>query len=55
VPSLAQAYEDRAAAYTHAAEGCDDPVFRDILLMLALQWTLAAREEVAKQSTQPKT
>src|SRR5215469_13056132 len=32
-------------------EQCDDPVFRDMLISLALQWKLAAREEVAKQST----
>jgi hypothetical protein len=32
----------------------DDPVFRGMLISLALQWRLAAREEVAKQSTQPK-
>jgi hypothetical protein len=27
---------------------------RSMLISLALQWRLAAREEVAKQSTQPK-
>jgi hypothetical protein len=53
VPTLAQIYEDHAAACTRAAEQCDDPVFRDMLISLALQWRLAAREEVAKQSTQP--
>ena len=54
VPTLAQSYEENAAAYTRAAEQCDDPVFRGMLISLALQWRLAAREEVAKQSTQPK-
>ena len=54
MPTLAQTYEDHAAAYTRAAEQCDDPVFRDMLISLALQWRLAAREEVAKHSTQPK-
>jgi hypothetical protein len=54
VPTLAQIYEDHAAACTRAAEQCDDPVFRDMLISLALQWRLAAREEVAKHSTQPK-
>jgi len=49
-----QIYEDHAAACTRAAEQCDDPVFRDMLNSLALQWRLAAHEEVAKQSTQPK-
>ena len=29
-------------------------VFRKMLLILALQWRLAAREEAAMQSTQPK-
>jgi len=54
VPTLAQIYEDRAAACARAAEQCDDPVFRGMLISLGLQWRLAAREEVAKQSTQPK-
>jgi len=36
------------------AEQTDDPVFRKMLLILALQWRLAAREEAAMQSTQPK-
>ena len=54
MPTLAQIYEDHAAACTRAAEQCDDPVFRGMLISLALQWRLAAREEVAKQSTQPK-
>jgi hypothetical protein len=37
-----------------AAEQCNDPVFRDMLKSLALQWRLAAREEAAKHATQPK-
>jgi hypothetical protein len=41
VPTLAKVYEDRAEDYTRAAEGTDDPVFRKMLLMLALQWRLA--------------
>jgi hypothetical protein len=53
VPTLAQIYEDHAAACTRAAERCDDRVVRDMLISLALQWRLAAREEVAKQSAQP--
>ena len=54
MPTLAQVCcEDRAAAYTRAAEQTDDPVFREMLLTLALQWRLAAREEAATQS-QPK-
>ena len=52
VPTLAQSYEENAAAYTRAAEQCDDPVFRNMLNSLALQWRLAAREEAAKHATQ---
>ena len=47
VPTLAQVYEDHAADFTRAAEQTDDPVFRNMLLTLALQWRLAAREETA--------
>jgi hypothetical protein len=50
VLTLAQVYEDRAADYTRAAEQTDDPVFRNLLLTLALQWRLAAQEEAATQS-----
>jgi len=45
-------YEENAAAYTRAAEQCDDPVFRNMLNSLALQWRVAAREEAAKHATQ---
>jgi hypothetical protein len=55
VPTLAQIYENHAADCTRAAEQTNDPVFRNMLLTLAFQWRLAAREEVAMQSTQPKT
>jgi hypothetical protein len=55
VPTLAQVYEDHAADCARAAEQTDDPVFRKMLLTLALQWRLAAREEAAMQSSQPKT
>ena len=55
MPTLAQVYEDHAADCAHAAEQTDDPVFRKMLLTLALQWRLAAREEAAMQSSQPKT
>jgi hypothetical protein len=55
VPTLAQVYEGNAADYTRAAEQTDDPVFRNMLLTLALQWRLAAQEEAAKQSTEPRT
>jgi len=44
VPTLARVYEDRAAEQT------DDPVFRNLLLTLALQWKLAAQQEAAAQS-----
>jgi len=52
VQTLAKVYEDRAEKLTRAAERTDDPVFRKMLLMLALQWKLAAQEEASKQSTQ---
>jgi hypothetical protein len=56
VPTLAQDYERRADNYTRAAEQIDDdPVFRKMLLTLALQWRLAAQEEAAKQPAEPKT
>ena len=51
VSTQAQIYEDHAAACTRAAERCDDPVFRDMLISLALQWRLAAREEREKHLT----
>jgi len=50
VPTLARVYEGRAADYTRAAEQTDDPVFRNLLLTLALQWRLASQEEAATQS-----
>ena len=49
VLTLAQVYENRAADCTRAAEQTDDPVFRNLLLTLALQWRLAAQEEAAMQ------
>ena len=52
VPTLAKVYEDRAEHYTRAAEQTDDPVFRKMLLMLALQWRLAAEGEASKQPTE---
>jgi hypothetical protein len=50
MPTLAEVYEDRAEDYTRAAERTDDPVFRNILLMLALQWRLAGQQEASKGS-----
>lgn len=50
VPTLAKVYEDHAEDCTRAAERTDDPLFRKMLLMLALQWRLAAQEEAATQS-----
>ena len=47
VPTLTQVYEGNAAASTRAAEQTDDPVFRNMLLTLALQGRLAAQEEAA--------
>jgi hypothetical protein len=49
VPTLAKVYEDHAEDYTRTAERTDDPLFRKMLLMLALQWRLAAQEEASKQ------
>jgi hypothetical protein len=49
VPNLAKVYEDHAEDCTRAAERTDDPLFRKMLLMLALQWRLAAQEEASKQ------
>jgi len=40
-----QVCERHAEDCTRAAEQTDDTVFRKMLLMLALQWTLAAQEE----------
>jgi hypothetical protein len=48
--TLAQVYEDHAAACSRAAEQTDDPVFRRMLLMLGLQWKLAAQEETSKST-----
>jgi hypothetical protein len=52
VQTLAEVYEDRVEDYARAAERTDDLVFRNMLLMLALQWRLAAQEEVSKQPTE---
>jgi hypothetical protein len=49
VPTLAKVYEDHAEDCTRAAERTDDPLFRKMLLMLALQWRLAAQEEASTQ------
>jgi hypothetical protein len=54
VPILMHEYERRAEDYTRAAEQTDDLVIRNMLLTLALQWRLAAREEAAMQSTEPE-
>jgi hypothetical protein len=43
--SLSKLYERHAEDCTRAAEQTDDAVFRKMLLMLALQWQLAAQEE----------
>jgi hypothetical protein len=52
VQTLAEVHEDRAEDYARAAERTDDLVFRNMLLMLALQWRLAAQEEASKQPTE---
>jgi hypothetical protein len=48
--TFAQVCEDHAAACSRAAEQTDDPVFCKMLLMLGLQWKLAAQEETSKSS-----
>jgi hypothetical protein len=53
VQTLAKVYEDRAEDYTRAAERTDDPVFRRLLLMLALQWKQLAAQEEAKSKDTP--
>jgi hypothetical protein len=53
VQTLAKVYEDRAEDYTRAAERTDDPVFRRLLLMLALQWKQLAAQEEAKSKNMP--
>ena len=50
--TLAKAYEDRAAECSSSAQQTDDPVFSRLLLMLALQWKLAAQQE-AKSKDAP--
>ena len=61
VQTLAKVYEDRADEFSRAAEQTDDPVFCRLLLMLALQWKLAAQGEAKSkdaptslESTQPQ-
>ena len=53
VQTLAKVYEDRAENLTRAAEQTDDPVFRRLLLMLALQWKQLAAQEEAKSKDTP--
>ena len=45
MPTLTQLYKRHAEDCTRAAEQTDDPVFRNVLLTLALQWRLAAQEK----------
>ena len=45
MPTSSQMCEHHAEDYTRAAENTDDAVFRKMLLMLALQWKLAAQED----------
>ena|SRR6516225_2994054 len=61
VQTLAKVYEDRADEFSRAAQQTDDPVFCRLLLMLALQWKLAAQGEAKSKdastslaSTQPQ-
>ena len=45
MPTSRQVCEHQAEDYTRAAAQTDDAVFRKMLLMLALQWRLAAQED----------
>jgi hypothetical protein len=51
ITALKELYEHHAEDCTRAAERTDDSVFRKMLLMVALQWRLAAQEEASKQPT----
>ena len=50
MPTPRQECEHHAEDFTRAAERTDDTAFRAMLLMLALQWKLAAQREAAKQT-----
>ena len=52
--TLAQVYEDHAADCTRAAEQTDDPVFREMLLTLALQWRLGPRAKKRRRNRSRK-
>ena len=45
MPTSRQVCEHQAEDYSRAAAQTDDAVFRKMLLMLALQWRLAAQED----------
>ena len=45
-----QECEHYAEACTRAAERTDDTAFRAMLIMLALQWKIAAQREAVKQT-----
>ena len=51
VANTRQECELHAEDCTRAAERTDDTVFCKMLLMLALQWKLAAQREAVKQTT----
>jgi len=51
VANTRQECEVHAEDCTRAAERTDDTVFCKMLLMLALQWKLAAQREAVKQTT----
>ena len=48
--SQTKLYESRAEDCTRAAEQTDDVPFREMLLLLALQWKLAAQEARRSQN-----
>ena len=52
--SQTKLYESRAEDCTRAAEQTDDVPFREMLLLLALQWKLAAQEAGSCEKAAPR-
>jgi hypothetical protein len=50
MPSQTKLYESHAEDCTRAAEQTDDVAFRKMLLLLALQWKLAAQQTGTSQN-----
>ena len=54
MPSQTKLYESHAEDCTRAAEQTDDVAFRKMLLLLALQWKLAAEEAGRQDAAAPR-